>query len=857
MRTPAALGITLALAAAALAPVALSVPTRAADHRSETHARPAARALARLTAESRGRVRVARGVDGTARVVGVTDGSNPEVSRATSPLAAARAHLARYGALVGVADRGTRLAPGSVTRSVTGDDVVRFTESRRGLPVIGGSVAVDLRPDRQLGSVTASVSRATVPGATYAADAAGREALAVAARRLGHGSQVPLTADRPLRRLYDPAVLGVPRTTDPATRPRGVWWVEVHAGPLFHRLVLVDDRTGAIVQDLNLVEQVDRVVCDNGNFNVSLDLACQTADAVRTEGDPPTGSADVDDAYDLAGVVSTFYRQIGGIDLTALLGADEGDHRSLSSTVRWCDPGARPQDCPLQNAFWNGVGMFYGEGFAAADDVVGHEMTHGVISHNADLFYWGQSGAINESLADVMGEIVDHRHVGPDDSPQSWDLGEDLPIGAVRNMKDPGKFGQPATMTSRLYAGGELDNGGVHTNSGVGNRTFFLISQGGRQGGEVVRGIDGPSLKKSATLYLDVIQHLVPGSDYADLAAVLDRSCRDLARHHTAGMSARNCRNVHAATRATRLRTTPRGAPQPADAPLVCPRRAGPVRVLFDSEKGAPSSRFDAGPTWVRAPNLSVFPPAPANATSGHRSWFSVDPQDTTVSSLRMHPVALPAHRPAYLWFQQWRVIDSGTDVNGVALNYDGGTVEVADATRGRAPSPAEGLRWVNGPHDLVDGRFGNPAGGRVSFSRDSHGFLASRLALKGYAGHAVSPQFTISTDDVPGGVGWYLDDVRVYTCGHGPVPRSTPTISGTPTVGSLLLADAGRWSPSSAKRRVQWYAGGRPIAGATGTSYRVTAGDLGRRLTVRVTATAHHRHTATFSPATARVTQA
>ena len=89
--------------------------------------------------------------------------------------------------------------------------------------------------------------------------------------------------------------------------------------------------------------------------------------------------------------------------------------------MRFCYPGSRPQDCPLQNAFWNGVGMFYGQGFASADDVVGHEMTHGVISHHADLFYWGQSGAINESLADVMGEIVDHRHREPGRLPAQLD----------------------------------------------------------------------------------------------------------------------------------------------------------------------------------------------------------------------------------------------------------------------------------------------------------------------------------------------------------------------------------------------------------------------------------------------------
>ena len=190
----------------------------------------------------------------------------------------------------------------------------------------------------------------------------------------------------------------------------------MHAGPAFHRLVLVDDRTGAVVQDLDLVEHLDRVVCDNKNFNTEPEVAC-THDFARTEHGPASGVKDVNDAFRLAGVVSTFYHQIGRINLTRLLGVDEGGHLSLSSTVRWCDPVRDRRTAPCQNAFWNGVGMFYGQGFASADDVVGHEMTHGVISHNADLFYWGQSGAINESLADVMGEIIDHRHPSPGDSP--------------------------------------------------------------------------------------------------------------------------------------------------------------------------------------------------------------------------------------------------------------------------------------------------------------------------------------------------------------------------------------------------------------------------------------------------------
>ncbi len=847
----AALGIVLALATTTLAQVAAS-PTAATDARRGAPSRSAL-ALSRLSAESIGPLRVTRGRDGLARVVGVSGARNPVVTRTTSARGAARAHLDRYGVVVGVADPGTRLVADSVTRSVTGDDVVRFTELRHGLPVIAGAVAVDLRPDRQLDSMTASVSRASVPRATYPRTAATREALAVAAKRLGPGSRVRLTATKPDRRLWDPAVLGVPRTTDPTTHARGVWWVEVRGGPAFHRLLLIDDRSGGVVQDLDLVEQVNRVVCDNNNDNTVLDLPC-TKDFARTEHGPASGVKDVNEAFTLAGAVSTFYRRIGGINLTRLLGVDEGGHKSLSSTVRYCDPGARPQDCPLQNAFWNGVGMFYGQGYAGADDVVGHEMTHGVIQHNSDLFYWGQSGAINESLADIMGEIIDHRHHTRGESPHNWALGEDLPIGAVRNMKKPGTFGQPDSMTSRRYVGGEFDNGGVHFNSGVGNRTFYLISQGGKQGGEKVRGIDGPSLRRSATLYLDVIQHLVSGSDYADLAAVLDRSCDHLARHHTVGMTAEDCRNVHKATLATRLRRSPPRAKQPPDAPMTCPRGAGPVRLLFDSEKGVAKKKFDAGSTWLRAPNQSAFPPVPANATSGHHSWHSSEPDAVAVSSLTMHPVALPARRPAYLWFEQWRLLETATNVQGRVDHFDAGTVEVADTTRGHSPKPAERMPWVNGPHDRIDGRFGNPAGGRTGFGGDSRGYLASRLKLTRYAGHAVSPQFTMNTDDVNYEQGWYLDDIRVYTCGPGPVPKRPPRIHGTPTVGSRLTANVGRWSPSHVKRQVQWYAAGRRIAGATGTSYRVRHGDLGKRISVKVTATAHHRHTSTFSPATPRV---
>lgn len=138
----------------------------------------------------------------------------------------------------------------------------------------------------------------------------------------------------------------------------------------------------------------------------------------------------------------------------------------------------------LDNAFWNGQYMFYGNGksafypLAGALDVAGHEMCHGVIQTTANLEYQGESGAINESMADVFGVMIDR---------DDWQLGEDVvrpeafPSGALRDMQDPHNGGtqpgdgwQPSHYNER-YTGSQ-DNGGVHINSGITNKAFYNIA---------------------------------------------------------------------------------------------------------------------------------------------------------------------------------------------------------------------------------------------------------------------------------------------------------------------------------------------------------------------------------------------
>ena len=139
----------------------------------------------------------------------------------------------------------------------------------------------------------------------------------------------------------------------------------------------------------------------------------------------------------------------------------------------------------MDNAFWNGHFMGYGSGRSAfADplakslDVAGHEMTHGVIQNTANLVYQYQSGALNESFADVFGVLIDR---------DDWTLGEDIvntnvfPSGALRSMSNPNNGAgvnqngwQPKHMSE--YVNTNQDNGGVHINSGITNRAFYLFA---------------------------------------------------------------------------------------------------------------------------------------------------------------------------------------------------------------------------------------------------------------------------------------------------------------------------------------------------------------------------------------------
>lgn len=767
--------------------------------------------------------------------VGVPAGEdldNPEVSPSTGVSAAAAAHLARYGAAFGAKRPGTTLTRSSDMATSTGD-VVRYQQRVGGVPVMGGELVMSLRADRELDSVLAKTSRATrVPNARVGESVAAASAQQSFQRVAGSGDAAQVSEKG--RWVIDPVLIGAS-----ASLPvRTAWRFELTRGAHERRLVTVDDQTGLVLMNNDLIGHAKRrIVCDNNqvlqNPNVT-QAACVNASAnkVRGEGDPPTALAEANIAYDLGGATHDGFVAFGIPDLTELIGRDIGGGvKALSQTVRWCYSG---QSCPYANAFWNGSGMYYGTGYAVADDVVGHEMGHGVTERTSGLVYWGQSGAINESLSDIFGEIIDHRNVGPGDTPTNFQLGEDLPIGAIRDVANPPAFNDPDRTGSPLYRKEVCnacypDNDGVHSNSGVSNKAFYLASQGGTFNGQTITGIDAgdPNLTKSGRLWLLVDQLLTSGSGWSELDVVLKQACASL--QGTGVVTAANCSAVAQAALATELATTPVKNPQPADATISCPGTGVP-RVLFDSETGTPATKFIAGALWSRdgAPQTGQV------AYSGPDAWSNAESSSVGQTSLTAAaPIALPAGQAAFLHFQQWRVLDY--DAGGF---YDGGTVEINAL-------PTAASTWVNGPVDTIALGGGNPIEGQKAFGGDSRGYLASRLDITSFAGQNVIPRFTMSTDSIFSGLGWYLDDIRVYTCDPAPVTppvlavvAGSADIKGKLLVGKKLKAKTSGWAPADVTYSYQWLRNGKVIKNATAKKYKLKNKDKGKRLQVKVTAT-------------------
>ncbi len=431
--------------------------------------------------------------------------------------ATARAFLNRYAPLLKIDDPGNEFRETENVTDETERSQVRFQQYARGLELWGKQVVVELDPS---GSVELFTGRyEPTPGVLPAAGIMVSEAVARALN--------DLTPRAPLREM-SPRETSLLDYSGPSSRklifcddatgaPRPAYLVEIRPDFLQWWRYFIDAENGAILAKYN-------ATCTDGPATATaIDLNNQTRtintyqyqgtyfliDASRpmfnpgasqfpdnTVGTIWTITAKNTDLTSLAHVVSTdntwsdpsavsahsngaltyeYYRQ------THNRSAIDGNGGTIVSVIHVTSQGQS-----MDNAFWNGKVMAYGDGrnefkpLAGGLDVAAHEMTHGVTERTAGLEYANQSGALNESFSDMFAIMVDR---------SNFKIGEDVvlpavyPSGCLRDMQDPHNGGtgptspswQPAHMNEFQQLDISDDNGGVHVNSGIPNKACYLL----------------------------------------------------------------------------------------------------------------------------------------------------------------------------------------------------------------------------------------------------------------------------------------------------------------------------------------------------------------------------------------------
>ncbi|MBX3226000.1 MAG: M4 family metallopeptidase [Labilithrix sp.] len=431
---------------------------------------------------------------------------------------------------------------------------VRLQQVERGVPVAGGEV---LAHYDAAGRVT-SVQERYVPGLasldlTPAIDEAAASRVAIEeARRL-----VPAIAAEALELAADPVLVVL---ADGGVKPVLAWQIEVRSGARHGWRIGVDAKTGAIVERIDQVEDIvgSGVALDgkvrplnyarstNTGGNVLADVTrparIVTRDSTGTRSaTPPLFTSEDGKSWDTASAtaagaaVDAHTNMAAVTDYFAKTFARKGwddENGAMTVLVHFEDDDGTG----LDNAFYSRTSnvIAFGDGkakfkpLAGSLDITAHEYTHAVIATSSNLVYKDQSGALNESIADVFGAVVEHA-IDPDPV-DNWLLGEgSLRAGpqALRDLGAPEKGKQPKHMKELVQT--TTDNGGVHINSGIPNHAAFLATMGGTNTVSKVKvngGIGWDNLAK--VWYRANATYLTTSSDFAAMAKATLLAAADL-----------------------------------------------------------------------------------------------------------------------------------------------------------------------------------------------------------------------------------------------------------------------------------------------------------------------------------------
>ncbi|MCB9852091.1 MAG: M4 family metallopeptidase [Phycisphaerales bacterium] len=704
--------------------------------------------------------------------------------------AGAMAAIEQFGAAFGINDPQTQLRLIKTETDALGYVHTSYQQVHHGIDAFSGIVRVHQDANGGLIAMNGdfyaiSPKLGTTPAIT------GDEAIAECVRVL---ALAEADTERSDLVIVDPGWYG-----DPSIGPHLAYYVIVGNDSIpVREAFFIDAVTGEVLDQWTMLHAALTRQIYNGNGGSGL-----PGTLARGEGDPVVASpADVNRAYDYYADVYDYYFNAFGRD------SIDGNGLNMIATVNSTNP-------PCPNATWNGAQMIFCDG-AVTDDIVGHELTHGVTQYTADLIYQNQSGQLNESYSDVFGELIDlynggaefagtptatpfgNHPTGPGvDTPNTmrdadcslssegnpdgvrWLMGEDAAVfgGAIRDMWNPPCNGDPDFANSSLQTCNPLDSGGVHSGSGVPNHAFAMLTDGKTFNGYTINGI-GP-IKAGAVWYRALTHYLTPASDFGDAYLALMQAANDLVGTNpndprtglpsASTFTAADVLEVEKALLAVEMNTD--GACGAADDVLsgVEPVRCADRETIFadDFETGAPGwTVFNSGPPTPYDWTLTIDPlPAGVSGTA----WFCEDADvgdcgandESAIHSLVSPSISTPANAAhPRVSFRHVMASEGAWDGGNLKISVNAGGWQVV-------PRDAYTFNAPNAPLNSVAQTNTNPMAGEAGWTGagGSWGTSIADLSSLVAPGDSIQFRFDFGKDGCTGGPGWYVDEFEYYNC--------------------------------------------------------------------------------------------
>ncbi len=679
----------------------------------------------------------------------------------------ARSFVAQYGASFGVSDQSQLALARQPSMDALGVEHVRFQQQHNNFPVVAGELLVHLKGSRVMASNGRTLPVDRMPDTTPTVT----DAVAVTAARAFIDK--PRSAQARAARYLTPRlqILNRGLLQDGSFPSHLAWFIEV-VGPEMREFIWVDAHSGGMVFNFSqLAHAKNRAIYDANNG------AALPGTLKRVEGQGITGDVEEDALYDMLGATWDYFSIQHARD------SFDGAGGQMIGSVDLNDGG-----CP--NAFWNGTQMAFCD-LLVEDDVVHHEFTHAVTEYTAGLFYFNQSGALNESFSDIFGETIDQNDGFGNDTPAvRWQIGEDvspasgLPV-PLRNMMTPTNHGNPGKMTDPQFECGPEpfnDLGGVHINSGIPNHAYALMVDGGTYNGHSITGI---GLTKAAKIqYRALSVYLSSGSTFMDAYNAVNQSCTDLIG--TNGITQSDCTQVNSALRAVEMNMAPLCGVNVTPPPL-CANGAAPTSTVFsDNFEVFPPSNWGIDSTTSTQWGVGSF-----WGKGQLHAWGTATPFTSVHNISMVGSVVIPAN--ARMYFEHAFYHEDGFDGGVIEYSTDGGANWVS------AGSLIEAGMAYGPPLDA-----GGPLGAVPAFTGDSYGFTGTRLNLMGLQGQSVRFRFRVANDFTANAYGWSVDNVRIYTCG-GDITGSMLANGDFSNGGTPPATPPGNWFVFSTGTAVEW----------------------------------------------------